>query len=324
MATNGIHATPPKIPGSIRFISFNVCGLRNVMNYEPWSRTKTLTYMFEQFRGDVLCFQEVRVQEKDMPYNLAVVPGYTAYQSFPHEKKGYSGVGIYVNDQVPVFHAEDGLTGWLKSKDVPSKTYRDLEQDDLDELLGNSDMNESSRLNMPPPTCIGGYPEDVDEALGLEVDSEGRSVVLDLGFSVVFGLYCPANSLGNKEDFRTNYFRILDKRIRKLVASGREVVVMGDLNVARELYDNADAMEDYFKTLGRPLFLSRLNMRSFETIHLKATNEWKVSSPQRLMMQEWLGSLPKNHQKPRDVLRDVVREKHPTRMNMYTCECEQI
>lgn len=326
------EVTPPKIgANNLRFISFNVCGLRNVMNYEPWSQNKTLKYMFDQLKGDVVCFQEVRTQAKDVPYSMAVVPGYSGYHSFPHVKKGYSGVAVYVKDGIQVIHAEDGLTGWLESKDFPKKTYRELEQEDLDSLINPPKERNESIVSFPQ--CIGEYPEDVNEALGKEIDSEGRSVVLDLGFCVLFGLYCPANSLGNKEEYRNNYFKVLDTRVRNLVKAGREVVVMGDLNIARELYDTGDGMSDYLKRIGQTQLIHGLSVGLLEAAHQSALNNWRVSSPQRILLQQWLGSPARVHKtdsshspscstnstEPR-ILRDLCREKHPNRMGMYTCE----
>lgn len=321
------ESTPPKLgTKSIRFVSFNVCGLRNVVKYEPWCQNRSLQFMFEQLRGDVLCFQEVRTQEKDVPYNMAIVPGYSGYFSFPHVKKGYSGVAIYVKDEIAVFHAEDGITGWLKSKDFPEKTYRDLEQCEESTSTDNSTMVK----NVPLQHCIGGYPENVDESLGKEIDSEGRSVVLDLGFCVVFGLYCPANSLGNKEEYRTNYFRILNQRIINLIKAGREVIVMGDMNVARELFDSGDGLEDYFKTWGRSI-PAALSMKNLQTHHSDAVRTWKMSTPERLMFSGWLDTKEEKEGAPGHqdngassqlpLLRDVCREKHPQRMSMYTCKC---
>lgn len=294
-------ATPHKTPGSVRFVSFNVCGLRNVTNYTPWSSgPRTLQDMFDKLQGDVICFQEVRVQQKDMPYDMAVVPGFKGYHSFPKIKKGYSGVGVYVRDpEITVYAAEDGLTGWLDSADAKGQTYRDLDISGL-------------------APCIGGYPTNLSKEEGLEIDSEGRSLVLDLGFCVLFGLYCPANSLGNKEDYRNRYFEALDQRVRNLIAAGRQVVIMGDLNISRELYDNADAMEQYFASTGRRLNLPHLSMKTFETAHATATMAWRRSSPQRQMMHQWLGNVP--YGKTADqILHDVCRDKHPRRMNMFTC-----
>lgn len=328
---------PPKVTAeSLRFISFNVCGLRNVMNYEPWSHNKTLSYMFSQFQGDIMCFQEVRIQEKDVPYNFAVVPGYSGYYSFPHSKKGYSGVAIYVKNGVPIYHAEDGLTGWLNSKDYIGKTYQELEKGDLHELSRDKISSEEPDKR-PLSRCIGGYPKNITESVGKEIDSEGRSVVLDLGFCVVLGLYCPANSLGNKEEYRTNYFQALDERIENLIAMGREVIVMGDMNIARDIYDSCDGLDEYFKSKNSSSTRVSSTIEKFRTTHPAAVKNWRESTPQRLLLNEWLGATQRNlkgslslpsslelTQKPQvkqnKMLHDVCREKHPDRMFMYTCE----
>lgn len=301
-------------PETIRFVSFNVCGLRNLFNFDPWSETKTLQGVFDKLDADVICFQEVRIQKKDLPYNLAVVPGFRGFHSFPHFKKGYSGVAVYVRDGINVLHAEDGLSGWLKSKDQPDSNYRQLEQ---------QDMAMSQVPDKFPYRCIGGYPRTVRYVLGEEIDSEGRSVIIDLGFCVVLGLYCPANSLGNKEEFRNNYFKLLDERIRRLTEMGRQVVVMGDLNIAREVYDSCDGLE---QALGRGYqrqLREAQNIQNFENKHTKAVTSWWQSTEQRNLMHKWLSPNVKkfmNDETSSALLHDVCREKHPQRLEMYTCE----
>lgn len=301
-------------PETIRFVSFNVCGLRNLFNFDPWSDCKTLRAVFDRLDADVICFQEVRIQQKDLSYNLAVVPGFRGFHSFPHFKKGYSGVAIYVRDNINVFHAEDGLSGWLDCKDHPDFNYRQLEQEDMDFFKITEGF---------PYRCIGGYPQDLKSLLGKEIDSEGRSVVVDLGFCVVLGLYCPANSLGNKEEFRNNYFKLLDERVRQLTDMGRQVIVMGDLNIAREVYDTCDGLE---QVLGRG-YQRKLRevqrIKDFENKYMKAVASWRESTAQRSMMHWWLTPNIRNFMNDKTssvLLHDVCREKNPQRLEMYTCE----
>jgi len=46
----------------------------------------------DQFEADVICFQEHKLQLKDLTHAMANVPNYNAYYSFSKFKKGYSGV----------------------------------------------------------------------------------------------------------------------------------------------------------------------------------------------------------------------------------------
>ena len=72
---------------------------------------------FQAQNADVLCIQELKAQEKDIPAEVAGLPG---YQAFFHcaEKKGYSGCGIWCRrkpDEVrygfgdPEFDAEGAM-----------------------------------------------------------------------------------------------------------------------------------------------------------------------------------------------------------------------
>lgn len=195
-----------------RFITFNVCGINNLKKVEPWKSLGDLRSMFDFLEADVICFQETKLQSKDLSKDHAIVPGFHSYFSFSREKKGYSGVVIYVRENIAVAQAEEGLTGWLG---CGSGTYKDL---------------------VP---SIGGYPA-VTRGKGVGIDSEGRVIVLDLVDLVVIGTYCPANASGNRTEYREEFFGLLDERIRNLIAMGRKVLLFGDINVTRDLIDSAE------------------------------------------------------------------------------------
>jgi len=74
-----------------KIISYNVAGLRAVDR----DHKDSFLGMVTQHDPDVLCLQETKLQEDDADY-LASIPGYTVYDSFSTEKKGYSGTRVYV------------------------------------------------------------------------------------------------------------------------------------------------------------------------------------------------------------------------------------
>ncbi|PRT55745.1 DNA-(apurinic or apyrimidinic site) lyase 2 [Wickerhamiella sorbophila] len=195
-----------------RFLTFNVCGINNLKKVEPWKSLGDLRSMFDFLEADVICFQETKLQSKDLSKDHAIVLGFHSYFSFSRERKGYSGVVIYVRDNISVVQAEEGLTGWLG---CGLGTYKDL---------------------VP---SIGGYPT-VTRAKGVEIDSEGRVVVLDLVDLVIIGAYCPANASGNRTEYRDEFFELLDQRIRNLMSMGRNILLFGDINVTRDLIDSAE------------------------------------------------------------------------------------
>jgi exonuclease III len=48
--------------------------------------------LLEQFDADIICFQEHKLQRKDITFEMANIPGFDGYYSFSKVKKGYSGV----------------------------------------------------------------------------------------------------------------------------------------------------------------------------------------------------------------------------------------
>lgn len=71
----------------LRVVSFNANGIRSATNkgFFDWFVTQNV---------DVLCVQELKAQEADIPETIRTVPGYQAYFHCA-QKKGYSGVGIW-------------------------------------------------------------------------------------------------------------------------------------------------------------------------------------------------------------------------------------
>lgn len=72
-------------------LSWNVNGMRSVLR-------KGFLEWFEKARPDILCLQETRVYPDDLTAEQRAPKGYTSYW-MPAEKKGYSGVGVYVKKE---------------------------------------------------------------------------------------------------------------------------------------------------------------------------------------------------------------------------------
>jgi AP endonuclease-2 len=136
----------------------------------------------------------------------------------------------------------------------------------------------------------------------LALDAEGRCVVLEFPAFVLFGVYSPANSNGLRDDFRYGFICALDCRIRNLVRQGKNVVLVGDLNVSRNENDTASAVED----------LRREGL----------THEDYVSTPNRRIFNQLLigGDVVGQRDEGREegVLWDTTRAFHPDRRGMYT------
>ena len=68
--------------------SWNVNGIRSALKkgFEEW---------FASTAPDILCLQEVRAEEDQVPDTLRSPEGYFTYWNACQRKKGYSGVAVY-------------------------------------------------------------------------------------------------------------------------------------------------------------------------------------------------------------------------------------
>jgi exodeoxyribonuclease-3 len=71
----------------LRLLSWNVNGLRSVLK-------KGFLEWFAEESPDILCLQETKAAEDQLPWELRYVEGYHAYFT-SGERKGYSGVALY-------------------------------------------------------------------------------------------------------------------------------------------------------------------------------------------------------------------------------------
>ncbi|PFH58378.1 hypothetical protein XA68_13742 [Ophiocordyceps unilateralis] len=268
----------------LRITTWNVNGIRNPFSYQPWRETKTFQAMFDILEADIVVMQETKIQRKDLQDDMVLVPGWDVYFSLPRHKKGYSGVAIYTrNATCAPIRAEEGITGVLCPPKSGTK-YRHL----------------------PEGQQVGGYPRpgqlsgNVEE---LELDSEGRCVVLEFPAFVLLGVYSPASRNDSRNDFRLGFLEALDVRVRNLVAAGKQVVLTGDLNVIRSEKDTTNLMETLRK----------------EDMMLQ---DW-LSMPSRRLFNQLLfeGTVfgPRDQGRESPVLWDLCRCFHPARDGMNTC-----
>lgn len=236
MSGNTAHSSS-KDDQHARVITFNVNGLRTFFHYQPFSdMNQSLEKVFAYLDADIITLQELKTDRHSVT-RWGKVDGFYSFISLPQTKKGYSGVGCWVrilpkehplSGALAVVKAEEGITGLLSVKtNRAAVCYRD-----------------------DPIGGIGGYEslgiDEEDDKEGLHLDSEGRCVMVELACNVVvISVYCPANSSHSVEgaSFRIKYLKVLFKRIRNLYKMGKQVVLMGDINVCRDLIDHAEALE---------------------------------------------------------------------------------
>ena len=269
----------------LRITTWNVNGIRNPFGYQPWRDKRTFEGMFEILEADIVVFQETKIQRKDLQDDMVLVPGWDCYWSLPKHKKGYSGVVIYTrNATCAPIRAEEGITGILTTPNREA-CFRDL----------------------PDEEQIGGYPtaEQLSESeIDLvELDSEGRCVLLEFPAFVLIGTYCPAERDETRTSFRTGFLHVLDSRIRNLTATGKRVIWTGDLNISREEIDTAMAEQ----------MMKRNDVDAVE---------WISAPARRLFNQLLVGGKvygERDNGREKQIMWDLCRGFHENRKGMYTC-----
>lgn len=72
----------------VRITTWNVNGIRNPFNYQPWREQRTFNAMFDILEADIVVMQELKIQRKDLTDDMVLVPGWDCYFSLPKHKKG--------------------------------------------------------------------------------------------------------------------------------------------------------------------------------------------------------------------------------------------
>lgn len=209
----------------MRIVSWNVNGIRSLREYYPWNRHRSLGPLLDSFDSDIICFQETKVTRDRLDADVALVDGYHAFFSFCKHKGGYSGVCTYVRLRATPVAAEEGLTcirgGGIGCHIDPSE-------------LGFS----ATRMR--------------------ELDSEGRCMITDHGTFVLFNVYLPnAGSAEERHLFKQDYHAAFEARCKALVAAGRRVVIVGDLNCTHHPIDSCEGDRDVRMLGGLDAYMAR-------------------------------------------------------------------
>lgn len=221
---------------------------------------------------------------------MAVPPSFHAFFSFPVRKSGYSGVATYVRSATTIpLKAEEGLTGILQPKPPLSSEER------------------ISGLNCYPQAMISSMPaSSLERQVDFDfrdLDSEGRTIVVDMGLFVLINVYCPNDGNGTEERdiFKMNFHRILETRVKGLIElEGREVMVVGDLNACAAVDDHCEGQ----------IMVARGRAEGLEG----EDGFWGKDA--RRWLRDWIG----NKDGTGGCMVDIVRELWPTRKGMFTCK----
>lgn len=304
---------PKQNGNTIRYVTFNINGFNTLFKYHPWTNfNQDLNKVFQLLQADIITLQELKLSVANISSvkNIGHLTNYKSFISLPKVKKGYSGVGLFVRipsvdelaavrNNLCVVRAEEGVTGYLNGGD--GVEYRDSKDN------------------------IGGYP-NIDRDLGLLLDSEGRCVVIELRCNlVVFALYCPANSMATDEGetFRLEFLKALLSRCHTLKKQGKEVIIMGDINVSLDLIDSAEGISDRVK---QNLVRNRPEGYGFETLNYEECLKFKSSKASRALLNSYtipgikydLALKPNMGDSNQQFLYDTTRYVLGRKMNVYT------
>ncbi|KND05071.1 exodeoxyribonuclease III (xth) [Spizellomyces punctatus DAOM BR117] len=246
----------------MRILSWNVNSVRTLRQYHPWCEHKNYQTIIEALNADIICLQEMKITRSSTDSDLALVPGYDAFFSYPKRRHGYSGVTTYVRTDYTPIEAEEGFSGLLsKSSGIESK-------------IG----------------CYGQLWHEFSPAELLELDSEGRVVITDHRLFVLINIYFPVDDPSEeRQAFRFKFYHAIRLRIEALIAGGRQVVIVGDVNTTHQEIDHCDPRKS-MRDLGISCF------------HETPTRRWIHELVQ-----------------PRGPMYDMFRYFHPTQEKAFTC-----
>ncbi|KAL0040073.1 hypothetical protein WJX79_005110 [Trebouxia sp. C0005] len=175
-------------------------------------------------KADVVCIQETKLSKSDVERfrELAICEGWDSYFSFCRIRGGYAGVATYCNTLTayPVA-AEDGMCGTLP-------------------LISQKSMvGSSERICFPDDQVF--WNRFSKEHLE-QIDNQGRCIITDHGKFVLLNLYGPAVTNEDNERFamKMALYEVLQHRVEVMLAQGRSVVLVGDLNIAPYMVDHCD------------------------------------------------------------------------------------
>jgi len=264
------------MPPGLRLLSWNVNGIRRCIRKCGFG---SLRAFLDALPADIVCLQETKVSKPDLDHELGCPEGWTAFYSCSQVRSGngYSGVATFC--RAPWGPPLDAVEGPRVGPELVPRMV---------ELLAAMGTGEGLHRNTPMAELESG------------LDSEGRVVITDHGAFLLCNVYCPAarhtDSYNNTLDpararFRYQFLAGLLARLETYLRTGRELIMVGDLNVAPQPLDHCEGAV-------------------WEPTH----KETFADSPPRRWMEQLLGSPVCE-----GGLADAFRHFQPTRTAAYTC-----
>ncbi|EJD07362.1 DNase I-like protein [Fomitiporia mediterranea MF3/22] len=262
----------------MRLLTWNINGIRTLPQYHPWNTLKSGDGILNELGADIICFQEVKSTRQTIDKSVALPESYDAFFSFPAIKGGYSGVSVCTkSSRVVPLKAEEGISGRLQSGLKPPLSAEERISQvipDAHEMVLLEDEASKTHMDL------------------IELDKEGRALMLDFGLFVLINVYCPNETSDARLPYKMNFHLLLQERVRLLTeVDKREVIVVGDINVCAAPIDHCDG-------------------------ELPSNKEEFWVHPARKWFHEWLH--------PIGPMYDIVRNCWPERKGMYTCWNQKI
>jgi exodeoxyribonuclease-3 len=200
-----------------KIICWNVNGIRAL------TKKGAFDWLVQQ-GADIVCLQETKAHPEQLAEEIRNPTGYKSYFDHSKEKKGYSGVVIYTKKEIDMMVDEF----YIKPATLPeSKT------EVAKGVKANAKAGEKKAKGI----------EDLRKG-GL-IDIEGRFIQTDFPSFTLINCYFP-NGGGAPErlEYKLRFFDSFISYVKKLMASGREVVVCGDFNIVHKEADSARFKEN--------------------------------------------------------------------------------
>ncbi len=210
----------------MRIITINLNGIRSAASkgFYEWLALQD---------ANIVCLQELKAQAADMTSQMLAPHGYHGYFHYA-EKKGYSGVGIYSREQPQQVIAGLGITEFdaegryicadfkgfsVVSVYLPSGSSGEERQAVKFKFMA-AFLPHLRNMMAPSPMSGGG-------ATRLLPQSAGFAITSDLASVVGSPSRMASGSISN----------VSQPHLRELRASGREVLICGDWNIAHKEID---------------------------------------------------------------------------------------
>ena len=95
----------------MKIISYNVNGIRAAI-------TKGFIEWLQQANPDVICLQEIKGTQEQVPVDEITKAGYPYQYYFSAQKKGYSGVAILSKQSQTMLNMELELNIWILKEEI--------------------------------------------------------------------------------------------------------------------------------------------------------------------------------------------------------------